>query len=121
MTFIMRPKEESPIYRRMLKDAVESGDPEKMERARAYGEKVDAFLATGEATMLRLEYEGPDLSPGADRPNCMKGSIKRGFDSNGERRGFGTPPAEDAGGLRGRTTVSPLSWRGNDRQAMDNT
>lgn len=121
MTFTRRPKEESPIYRNMLREALASGDERALAAAEVYGAKVDAFNETGEVSMTRLGYEGPDLSPGADRPNSMKGIFRTQFDAQGERKGFGTPPPEESVGLRGRTTVTPIQWRGKDRLAIDNT
>jgi hypothetical protein len=67
--FIRRPASESPILQRMLDDATTDEDVAK---AMAYGAKVDAFNRTGEVTVTVLEYEGPDLSPGAERENSMK-------------------------------------------------
>jgi len=67
--FVRRPASESPIVQRMLADATTDEDVAK---ALSYGAKVDEFNRTGEITLTELEYEGPDLSPGADRANSMK-------------------------------------------------
>jgi hypothetical protein len=74
MEFKRRPKEDSPIYQRMLSEAETKED---YIRAFAYGDKVDAFNASGAVELAEMDYEGPDLDPGADRANCMK-SIGRG-------------------------------------------
>jgi len=62
----------------MLKDA---DTLEKEIAAVAYGDKVEAFRDSGMVSITTLDYEGPDLSPGADRPNSMRngaGSKGRG-------------------------------------------
>jgi hypothetical protein len=68
-TFIQRSAEDSPIVQRML---AEANGAEDIERALNYMDKVDAFRDSGMVTLTELPYEGPDLSPGADRGNCMK-------------------------------------------------
>ena len=69
MEFTRRPASESPIVQRMLDDAQTDEDVAK---ALAYGAKVDEFNRTGVITLTKLDYEGPDLSPGAERENCMR-------------------------------------------------
>lgn len=101
-----RTKEDSPIYHKMLRDAVTLEDYTK---AFTYGAKVDAFGMTGETFLVELDYAGPDLSAGAERENSMKGSVSRSVSSNGATRGFGTPPPEDAG-FSARRTPTPRQW-----------
>jgi len=73
MEFKQRSRWESPIFLRMLKDA----DTLEAEIAAvAYGDKVEAFRDSGMVSITELPYEGPDLSPGAERPNCMKSNGK---------------------------------------------
>lgn len=91
---------------RMLREATTVAD---FEAAFRYGEKVDAFGATGVVTLTELEYEGPDLSAGADRENSMKGGVSKGYSASGSRKGFGTPPPEDAGFGPNRLPV-PRQW-----------
>lgn len=55
---------------------VESGEVD-LEKLRRYMDKVDRFNETGEVTVTTLPYEGPDLSPGAARPNVMGGRSGR--------------------------------------------
>ena len=70
MEFKQRSRWESPIFLRMLSEA----DTLEAEIAAvAYGDKVEAFRDSGMVSITSLEYEGPDLSPGGDRPNCMGG------------------------------------------------
>lgn len=86
MEFIRRRADESPIAQRMLQDATNA---DELEKALDYMDKVDAFHKTGEVTVTQLEYEGPDLSPGAERENSMKGVSRRKtspiYDSDGNR------------------------------------
>jgi hypothetical protein len=86
LDFVRRPASESPIVKRMVEDATTA---EELGKVLAYAAKVDAFHRGGEIVVTELDYEGPDLSPGAVRPNSMKG-VRRGvsqplFDSDGKR------------------------------------
>jgi hypothetical protein len=74
MEFVQRAAEDSPIVKRMLENA---RGAEEIERVLNYMDKVDAFRKTGMVTITTLPYEGPDLSPGADRENCMKRAGKK--------------------------------------------
>lgn len=70
----------------MLSDAETEDD---LAKAMAYAAKVDEFNRTGMVTLSTLEYEGPDLSPGAKRDNSMRG-VKRSigqtmYDEDGHR------------------------------------
>jgi hypothetical protein len=62
---------------------------EELGKVMAYAAKVDAFNRGGEVVVTELPYEGPDLSPGADRPNCMRGVKNKVthpmYDSDGNR------------------------------------
>lgn len=82
--FIRRPKEESPIYQRMIADAKTDED---LEKARKYGEKVDKFHQDGFVSITIFPYEGPDL--GDKRRNGMAGIparvYQRMFDSEGDQ------------------------------------
>lgn len=74
MEFKQRSRWESPIFLRMLQDSKTVADEI---HAMEYGDKVEAFRDSGMVTITELPYEGPDLSPGADRPNCMgRGGLK---------------------------------------------
>lgn len=53
---------------RMVKDATTA---EQLGAILAYAKKVDDHNRTGITSHTMLDYEGPDLSPGADRPNSM--------------------------------------------------
>lgn len=74
LDFVRRPASESPIIKRMLEDATTA---EQLGKIMEYAAKVDRFNERGVIVSTKLSYEGPDLSPGADRPNSMKGTARK--------------------------------------------
>lgn len=86
MAFVRRPASESPIIKRMLEDATTA---EQLDKIMQYGMKVDRFNERGVVVHTSLAYEGPDLSPGGDRPNSMKGTARNVklplYDSDGHK------------------------------------
>lgn len=102
MEFVRRPASESPILSRMLSDAETEDD---LARAMSYAAKVDEFNRTGEVTLTTLEYQGPDLSPGSDRENSMKGVPRRTM-----VRIFDVETGEFVG--RKATVLSPTNYEG---------